>query len=76
MAVMNTFGQARAVVEQQLGETLTSGFEDDKDYNVLLAQPEPDDQVNLVSKATGKLHREIYFAEQERLKAMTPVSDR
>lgn len=75
MAGMSSFRQAREVVQQQLGETLPSGYEDDADYNVLLAAPEPDDQVNLVSKVTGKLHRELYFAEEERLSRMTPVSD-
>jgi hypothetical protein len=72
---MSTFRQAREVVERELGETLPAGFEDDLDYNVLLAEPPTDDQVNLVSKATGKLHRELYFAEEDRLSAMSPVRD-
>lgn len=75
MSGMNSFRQAREVVQRELGETLPAGFEDDLDFNVLLAAPEPDDQVNLVSKASGKLHREVAFLQEERLAAMTPVTD-
>ena len=72
---MVNFSEARKVVERELGPTLRAGFEDVSDFNVLLADPQPDDQVNLVSKATGDLHREVYFDQEERLRAMTPVTD-
>jgi hypothetical protein len=75
MADMSSFRQAREVVQQKLGETLADGYEDELDYNVLLADPATDDQVNLVSKRTGKLHRELFFAQESRLNAMTPVRD-
>jgi hypothetical protein len=61
------------VVERELGPTQSTGFEDDEDFNVLLDEPEADDEVNLVSKRTGELHRELYFGNEDRLEAMTPV---
>jgi hypothetical protein len=59
MADMSSFRQAREVVQQKLGETLADGYEDELDYNVLLADPATDDQVNLVSKRTGKSPRTV-----------------
>lgn len=72
---MTGFRDARLVVERELGPTLKDGFEDVSDYNVLLVQPEPDDQVNLVDKATGEMHREVAFEQWDRLAQMWPVSD-
>jgi hypothetical protein len=70
-----TFTQARATVAKALGETLPEGMQDLEDYNVFLADPEVDDQVNLVSKKTGKLHRELYFDVEGKLASMTPITE-
>lgn len=70
---MTTFQEARDTVERSLGATLAEGYEDSEDFNVLLAEPSTDDQVNLVTKSTGKLHREVYFDVEDRLRQMTPV---
>ena len=72
---MTSFRDARQVVERELGPTLRKGFEDVSDFNVLLAEPMTDDQVNLVNKATGELHREVYFEQEERLGKMWEVED-
>lgn len=72
---MTTFHDARAVVERELGPTLPEGLEDARDYCVSLRFPDLDDQVNLVDKVSGELHREIYFEQEDRLMRMTPVSD-
>lgn len=72
---MVNFKEARQVVERELGPTLERGFEDLTDFNVLLAEPQTDDQVNLVDRATGELHRELYFEQEDRLEKMLPVSD-
>jgi len=72
-----TFKQARAAVTKDSGlATLDQGVEDASDYSILLAQPQLDDTVTFVSKATGAVHREVYWDQESRLKAMTPVYDR
>ena len=64
-----TFDDARNLVGLP---SLQQGFEDDNDYNVLLADPLWD-QVVLVSKSTGTVRREVYFEVLPRLKQMQPV---
>lgn len=70
-----SFEQAREVVQKELGVKAShAGFYDDKDYNVLVSPPF-DDEVVLVNREDGTVHREVYFLEQERLQRMLPITD-
>jgi hypothetical protein len=72
---MTTFKEARAAVKRELMlDSEPRGYEDAEDFNVLV-RPPFHDEVVLVTKESGEVHREIYFQQLARLQSMTEVFD-
>jgi len=72
---MITFKEARELVFQRIGPSRPKGFEDAKDYNVLLMNPPVDDTVILVDKESSNIRRVVYWNHLNKLTSMTPVED-
>ena len=69
---MITFEEARRLVS---GKTLPHGWEDDRDFVVLLEEPESD-LTTMVNKETGRVHEEVVFEISDRLDGMTFVRNK
>lgn len=70
-----TFREAREAVRRVLNKSSsTRGYEDAEDYNVLV-NPPFDDEIVLVRKADGEVHKEIALLSWGKTDAMTPVFD-